>query len=97
MHKPSHVVPSSLHLRQSKHLHILYKKPLHIPPLQSHIIHPTKQFTHHYLTYPIKPNLIYQNPYPLLSPLSTPLIPKKLLQIAHKTNSLPIPHPSTPK
>ena len=50
--------------------------------VECHIIDATKEFSDDFVSYAIKGNLMYENSYPLVSPLSRPLIAKKLVEIA---------------
>ena len=52
--------------------------------VECHIIDATKEFSDDFVSYAIKGNLMYENSYPLVSPLSRPLIAKKLVEIVNK-------------
>ncbi len=91
------VVACCLDVGEGKDLDIVYKKALDMGAVECHIIDATKEFSDEYVSYAIKGNLMYENAYPLVSALSRPLIAKKLVEIAEKTNSVGIAHGCTGK
>ncbi len=97
IHKGYHVVACCLDVGEGKDLDIVYKKALDMGAVECHIIDATKEFSDEYVSYAIKGNLMYENAYPLVSALSRPLIAKKLVEIAEKTNSVGIAHGCTGK
>ncbi|UXR70091.1 argininosuccinate synthase [Staphylococcus sp. IVB6246] len=91
------VVACCLDVGEGKDLDVVYQKALDMGAVESHIIDATKEFAEEYMGYAIKGNLMYEQTYPLVSALSRPLISKKLVEIAHKTDAVAIAHGCTGK
>ncbi|MGV3042646.1 argininosuccinate synthase [Staphylococcus rostri] len=91
------VVACCLDVGEGKDLDVVYQKALDMGAIESHIIDATKEFAEAYVGYAIKGNLMYEQTYPLVSALSRPLISKKLVEIAHKTDAVAIAHGCTGK
>ncbi|AVQ34495.1 argininosuccinate synthase [Staphylococcus muscae] len=91
------VVACCLDVGEGKDLDVVYQKALDMGAIESHIIDATKEFAEEYVGYAIKGNLMYEQTYPLVSALSRPLISKKLVEIAHKTDAVAIAHGCTGK
>ncbi len=91
------VVACCLDVGEGKDLDVVYQKALDMGAIECHIIDATKEFSEDFVSYAIKGNLMYENAYPLVSALSRPLIAKKLVEIAEKTNSIGIAHGCTGK
>ena len=91
------VVACCLDVGEGKDLDIVYQKALDMGAVECHIIDATEEFSDEYVAYAIKGNLMYEGTYPLVSALSRPLISKKLVEIASKTNSVGIAHGCTGK
>ena len=91
------VVACCLDVGEGKDLDIVYQKALDMGAVECHIIDATEEFSDEYVAYAIKGNLMYEGTYPLVSALSRPLISKKLVEIADKTNSVGIAHGCTGK
>lgn len=91
------VIACCLDVGEGKDLDLVYQKALDMGAIESHVINTTKEFAEDYVGYTIKGNLMYEQTYPLVSALSRPLISKKLVEIAHKTNAVAIAHGCTGK
>ncbi|WP_086428975.1 argininosuccinate synthase [Staphylococcus cornubiensis] len=91
------VIACCLDVGEGKDLDLVYQKALDMGAIESHVINATKEFAEDYVGYTIKGNLMYEQTYPLVSALSRPLISKKLVEIAHKTNAVAIAHGCTGK
>ncbi|MCY1564278.1 argininosuccinate synthase [Staphylococcus pettenkoferi] len=91
------VVACCLDVGEGKDLDVVHQKALDMGAVECHIIDATEEFTEDYVSYAIKGNLQYENTYPLVSALSRPLISKKLVEIAEKTNAIGIAHGCTGK
>ncbi|MCG3400003.1 argininosuccinate synthase [Staphylococcus massiliensis] len=91
------VVACCLDVGEGKDLDLVHSKALDMGAIECHIIDATKEFSEDFVSYAIKGNLMYENTYPLVSALSRPLISKKLVEIAHKTEAVAIAHGCTGK
>ena len=91
------VVACCLDVGEGKDLELVHQKALDMGAIECHIIDATEEFSQDYVSYAIKGNLMYEGTYPLVSALSRPLISKKLVEIASKTNSVGIAHGCTGK
>ncbi len=91
------VVACCLDVGEGKDLDVVYQKALDMGAVECYIIDATKEFSDEYVAYAIKGNLMYENTYPVVSALSRPLISKKLVEIAEKTNAVGIAHGCTGK
>ncbi|MGV3243540.1 argininosuccinate synthase [Staphylococcus sp. 11261D007BR] len=91
------VIACCLDVGEGKDLDVVYQKALDMGAVESHVIDATEEFANDYVGYAIKSNLKYEGVYPLVSALSRPLISKKLVEIAHKTNASAIAHGCTGK
>ena len=91
------VVACCLDVGEGKDLDQVYQKALDMGAVECYIIDATKEFSDDYVAYAIKGNLMYENTYPVVSALSRPLISKKLVEIAEKTDAVGIAHGCTGK
>lgn len=91
------VVACCLDVGEGKDLDEVYQKALDMGAIECYIIDATEEFSDEYVSYAIKGNLMYENTYPVVSALSRPLISKKLVEIAEKTDAVGIAHGCTGK
>ncbi|AYU54742.1 argininosuccinate synthase [Staphylococcus debuckii] len=91
------VVACCLDVGEGKDLDQVYQKALDMGAVECYIIDATEEFSDEYVSYAIKGNLMYENTYPVVSALSRPLISKKLVEIAEKTDAVGIAHGCTGK
>ncbi|MEL0538455.1 argininosuccinate synthase [Staphylococcus debuckii] len=91
------VVACCLDVGEGKDLDQVYQKALDMGAIECYIIDATEEFSDEYVSYAIKGNLMYENTYPVVSALSRPLISKKLVEIAEKTDAVGIAHGCTGK
>src|SRR5574337_704875 len=81
------VVAACLDVGEGKDLDFIKEKALTVGATDSYVINAKEDFTHNYVGYAIKGNLMYEQKYPLVSALSRPLISKALVEVARETRS----------
>lgn len=91
------VVAACLDVGEGKDLDFIKEKALTVGAIESYVINAKEDFTHNYVGYAIKGNLMYEQKYPLVSALSRPLISKALVEVARETGATGIAHGCTGK
>ena len=91
------VVAACLDVGEGKDLDFIKEKALTVGATESYVINAKEDFTHNYVGYAIKGNLMYEQKYPLVSALSRPLISKALVEVARETGATAIAHGCTGK
>ena len=91
------VVAACLDVGEGKDLDFIKEKALTVGASESYVINAKEDFTHNYVGYAIKGNLMYEQKYPLVSALSRPLISKALVEVACETGAAGIAHGCTGK
>lgn len=91
------VVAACLDVGEGKDLDFIKEKALTVGAIESYVINAKEDFTHNYVGYAIKGNLMYEQKYPLVSALSRPLISKALVEVARETGAAGIAHGCTGK
>ena len=91
------VVAACLDVGEGKDLDFIKEKALTVGASESYVINAKEDFTHNYVGYVIKGNLMYEQKYPLVSALSRPLISKALVEVACETGAAGIAHGCTGK
>ena len=91
------VVAACLDVGEGKDLDFIKEKALTVGASESYVINAKEDFTHNYVGYVIKGNLMYEQKYPRVSALSRPLISKALVEVACETGAAGIAHGCTGK
>jgi len=91
------VVAVCLDVGEGKDLDFIQKKALQVGAVESYIIDAKDEFAEEYALVALQAHTWYEQKYPLVSALSRPLIAKKLVEIANKTNADAVAHGCTGK
>ncbi|GFK21799.1 argininosuccinate synthase [Tetragenococcus halophilus] len=91
------VIACCLDIGEGKDIQAIRDKALMVGASQSYAIDAKEEFLQDFALIALQGNTFYENSYPLVSALSRPLIAKKLVELAHKTNATTIAHGCTGK
>lgn len=91
------VIACCLDIGEGKDIQEVRDKALTVGASQSYAIDAKEEFLQDFALIALQGNTFYENSYPLVSALSRPLIAKKLVELAHKTNATTIAHGCTGK
>ncbi|MDN6256561.1 MAG: argininosuccinate synthase [Tetragenococcus halophilus] len=91
------VIACCLDIGEGKDIQAIRDKTLMVGASQSYAIDAKEEFLQDFALIALQGNTFYENSYPLVSALSRPLIAKKLVELAHKTNATTIAHGCTGK
>jgi len=91
------VVAVCLDVGEGKDLDFIQKKALQVGAVESYIVDAKDEFAEEYALVALQAHTWYEQKYPLVSALSRPLISKKLVEIANKTNADAVAHGCTGK
>ncbi|TQE92181.1 argininosuccinate synthase [Ureibacillus terrenus] len=91
------VVAVCLDVGEGKDHEFIQKKALQVGAVESYIIDAKDEFAEEYALVALQAHTWYEQKYPLVSALSRPLIAKKLVEIANKTNADAVAHGCTGK
>lgn len=91
------VVACCLDVGEGKDLDFIKEKALSVGAIESYVIDAKEEFAQDYVLVSLQAHTLYEDSYPLVSALSRPLISKKLVEIAEKTNAVAIAHGCTGK
>lgn len=91
------VIACCLDIGEGKDIQEVREKALMVGASQSYAIDAKEEFLQDFALIALQGNTFYENSYPLVSALSRPLIAKKLVEVAHKTNATTIAHGCTGK
>lgn len=91
------VIACCLDIGEGKDIQEVREKALTVGASQSYAIDAKEEFLQDFALVALQGNTFYENSYPLVSALSRPLIAKKLVELAHKTNATTIAHGCTGK
>ncbi len=91
------VVAVCLDIGEGKDTEFIKEKALKIGASESYAIDAKEEFANEFILIALQGHTYYEGKYPLVSALSRPLISKKLVEIAHKTNATTIAHGCTGK
>ncbi|GMA47298.1 argininosuccinate synthase [Tetragenococcus muriaticus] len=91
------VIACCLDIGEEKDIQEVRDKALTVGASQSFAIDAKEEFLQDFALIALQGNTFYENSYPLVSALSRPLIAKKLVELAHKTNATTIAHGCTGK
>jgi argininosuccinate synthase len=84
-------------LGEGKDLDAIKQKALKTGAIECHVVDLKEEFANEYLAKTLKANAMYEGVYPLISSLSRPLISKKLIEIANKSEAHIVSHGCTGK
>lgn len=91
------IVACCLDVGEGKDLNFIKEKALKVGAVESYVIDAKEEFANDYALVALQAHTLYEETYPLVSALSRPLISKKLVEIAEKTNAVAIAHGCTGK
>ena len=91
------VIAVCMDVGEGNDLQFIHDKALKVGAIESHVIDVKDEFAEDYALVALQGHTFYEQKYPLVSALSRPLISKKLVEIAHKTNATIIAHGCTGK
>ncbi len=91
------VIALGLDVGEGKDLDFIKQKALDVGAVESYTIDAKKEFAEEYVLPALQAHALYEKKYPLASALSRPLISKKLVEIAEKTNATAVAHGCTGK
>jgi len=91
------VIAVCLDVGEGKDLNFVKNKAIQVGAVESYMIDAKEEFANEYALLSLQAHTWYENKYPLVSALSRPLIAKKLVEIAHKTDSQAVAHGCTGK
>ncbi|MFD2728599.1 argininosuccinate synthase [Enterococcus camelliae] len=91
------VVACCLDIGEGRDTDAIKEKALFVGASESYAIDAREEFADDFALIALQGNTFYENSYPLVSALSRPLISKKLVELAHKTNATTIAHGCTGK
>ncbi|AYW48456.1 argininosuccinate synthase [Tetragenococcus osmophilus] len=91
------VIACCLDIGEGKDIQEVREKALTVGASQSYAIDAKEEFLQDFALIALQGNTFYENSYPLVSALSRPLIAKKLVELAHKTDATTIAHGCTGK
>lgn len=91
------VVACCLDIGEGKDTAFIKQKALEVGAIESYAIDAKEEFAKDFVLPALYGNLYYEGIYPLVSALSRPLISKKLVELAHKTNATTVAHGCTGK
>lgn len=91
------VVAVCMDVGEGKDLDFIHDKALKVGAVESHVLDVKDEFAEGYVLPALQAHTMYEQKYPLVSALSRPIIAKKLVEIAHKTQAGTIAHGCTGK
>lgn len=91
------VIACCIDVGEGKDLDFIKEKALTVGAVESYTLDCQDEFADDYALIALQANTLYEDTYPLVSALSRPLIAKKLVEIAKKTNAVAIAHGCTGK
>ncbi|MEX2803560.1 argininosuccinate synthase [Streptococcus sp. H31] len=91
------VIAVCMDVGEGKDLDFIHDKALKVGAVESYVLDVKDEFAQDYVLPALWAHAYYEQKYPLVSALSRPIIAKKLVEIAHKTNARTIAHGCTGK
>ncbi len=91
------VIAVCMDVGEGKDLDFIHKKALTVGAVESHVLDVKDEFAEEYVLPALQAHAMYEQKYPLVSALSRPIISKKLVEVAHKTQATTIAHGCTGK
>ncbi len=91
------VVAVCMDVGEGKDLDFIHDKALKVGAVESYVLDVKDEFAEEYVLPALQAHAYYEQKYPLVSALSRPVISKKLVEIAHKTDATTIAHGCTGK